>query len=196
MAAELINKPDILFLDEPFVHLDPMSRKDILESLFTYLRLAEVTVVWITHEKDEALRFSDQVGLLQHGKLEQVASPVNILEAPKNLYVAQFFGHQNFIKISQVQGQWQTPWGAIKSPLQDQEGYLVVPPTSWEIDPSSPLEVEILHVYPQYFVSEFEVLHGDKRYKVSLPLSHFHDWKKTQKMKLSPDLSECLVIPL
>ena len=64
MAAELINQPDILFLDEPFIHLDPMSRKDILDSLFTYLRQREVTVLWITHERDEALRFADEVGLI------------------------------------------------------------------------------------------------------------------------------------
>lgn len=196
MASELISKPDILFLDEPFIHLDPMSRKDILESLFTYLKQQEVTVIWITHEKDEALKFSDSLGLIQHGKLEQVSTPVKMLQEPRNLFVAQYFGHQNFIKINQVDNKWMTPWGQLTSELKASEAYLIVPPTAWKVDAASPLEVEILHLYPQYFVCELEVLKDEKRYKVSLPLSSFSQYKKSQKIRLSPNLAECLVIPL
>ena len=196
MAAELINQPDILFLDEPFIHLDPMSRKEILFSLFTYLSQREVTVLWITHEKDEALRFADKVGLLQHGKFEQVSSPVEILQAPRNLFVAQYFGHQNFLKISRDNGTWTTPWGEVKSSLKDHEGYLVVPPTAWKIDPNSTFEGVILSQYPQYFACEFEIEISDKRFKVSLPLDTYSNWEVGQKMKISPDLRHCFVIPL
>ena len=196
MAAELINQPDILFLDEPFIHLDPMSRKEILFSLFTYLSQREVTVLWITHEKDEALRFADKVGLLQHGKFEQVSSPVEILQAPRNLFVAQYFGHQNFLKISRENGTWTTPWGEVKSSLKDHEGYLVVPPTAWKVDPNSTFEGVILSQYPQYFACEFEIEISDKRFKVSLPLDTYSKWEVGQKMKISPDLRHCFVIPL
>ena len=196
MAAELINQPDILFLDEPFIHLDPMSRKEILFSLFTYLSQREVTVLWITHEKDEALRFADKVGLLQHGKFEQVSSPVEILQAPRNLFVAQYFGHQNFLKISRENGTWTTPWGEVKSSLKDHEGYLVVPPTAWKVDPNSTFEGVILSQYPQYFACEFEIEISDKRFKVSLPLDTYSNWEVGQKMKISPDLRHCFVIPL
>ncbi len=196
MAAELINQPDILFLDEPFIHLDPMSRKEILFSLFTYLSQREVTVLWITHEKDEALRFADKVGLLQHGKFEQVSSPVEILQAPRNLFVAQYFGHQNFLKISRENGTWTTLWGEVKSSLKDHEGYLVVPPTAWKVDPNSTFEGVILSQYPQYFACEFEIEISDKRFKVSLPLDTYSNWEVGQKMKISPDLRHCFVIPL
>ena len=196
MAAELINQPDILFLDEPFIHLDPMSRKDILDQLFTYLRQREVTVVWITHEKDEALRFADSVGLIQHGKMEQVDTPVKILQAPRNLFVAQFFGHQNFIKIAKTNNEWITPWGKISSNLDQEEGFLVIPPLSWKLDESSPFEVQILHIFPQYFVTEMEVELEEKRFKVSLPLALFSKFTVGQSVKLSADLSQCFVIPL
>jgi ABC-type Fe3+/spermidine/putrescine transport system ATPase subunit len=196
MAAELINQPDILFLDEPFIHLDPMSRKEILYSLFTYLRQREVTVLWITHERDEALRFADKVGLLQHGKFEQVSSPVEILQAPRNLFVAQYFGHQNFLKISRENGTWTAPWGEVKSSLKDHEGYLVVPPTAWKVDPNSTFEGVILSQYPQYFACEFEIEISDKRFKVSLPLDTYSNWEVGQKMKISPDLRHCFVIPM
>ena len=196
MASELINKPDILFLDEPFIHLDPMSRKDILEMLFHYLRQQEVTVVWITHEKDEALRFSDTVALIQHGKLEQVGPPVNVLKEPRNLFVAQFFGHQNFIKINQENGTWKTAWGEVQSEFKASEGYLIVPPSAWKIDPTSTLQGVILQLYPQYFVCEIELDVNEKRFKVCLPLDAFDKWKKGQKMSLSPDLTQCFVIGL
>lgn len=196
MAAELINQPDILFLDEPFIHLDPMSRKDILDSLFTYLRQREVTVLWITHERDEALRFADQVALIQHGKFEQVSTPVKILQAPRNLFVAQYFGHQNFIKVTGDNRQWQTPWGKVKFDLQDAEGYLVVPPMAWKVDENSPMEGVILKQFPQYFACEIELEVDEKRFKISLPLDTFSKWEVGQKMKISPDLSQCFIIPL
>lgn len=196
MASELINKPDILFLDEPFIHLDPMSRKDILEMLFHYLKQMEVSVVWITHEKDDALRFSDMVGLLQHGKLEQVSVPVKILREPRNLFVAQFFGHQNFIKINAENGVWKTSWGNIASDLKANEGYLIVPPSAWKIDPSSTMQGVILGLYPQYFVCEVELDVNERRFKVALPLESFDKFKKGQKMNISPDLSQCFVIGL
>jgi ABC-type Fe3+/spermidine/putrescine transport system ATPase subunit len=196
MASELINQPDILFLDEPFIHLDPMSRKDILEMLFHYLRQKEVTVVWITHEKDEALRFSDTVALMQHGKLEQVSTPVKILREPRNLFVAQFFGHQNFIKINFENGVWKTAWGEVSSELKASEGYLIVPPSAWKVDTDSNLQGTILSLYPQYFVCEIELDVNEKRFKVSLPLEAFDKWKKGQKMSLSPDLTQCFVIGL
>jgi ABC-type multidrug transport system ATPase subunit len=196
IAAELINQSDILFLDEPFVHLDPMSRIDILDSLFIYLRQRDVTVLWITHERDEALRFADQIGLVQHGKFEQVSTPVKILQSPRNIFVAQYFGHQNFIKVSGIDGNWKTLWGDFNFPLLDKEGFLVVPPTAWKVDPSSPLEGMILRHFPQYFACEIEVEVNDKCFKVSLPLATHSHWEQGQKIKITPDLSQCFVIPL
>lgn len=196
MAAELINQPDILFLDEPFIHLDPMSRKDILDSLFTYLRQREVTVLWITHEKDEALKFSDKIGLIQHGKFEQVSHPIEILQEPRNLFVAQYFGHQNFIKVSGQNNVWTTPWGEISFPLSGQEGYLVVPPAAWRIDENSPFEGFVSRHFPQYFSYEIEMEVSDKRYKISLSLNSHKNIKLGQKLKVSPELSQCFVIPL
>ncbi len=196
MARELINKPEILFLDEPFVHLDPMSRRDILSMLFTYLQHNEVTVVWITHEKDEALRFADHIGLIQHGKLEQFSSPLEIMRSPRNLFVAQFFGHQNFIKVVREENLWLTPWGKFNSSLTDAEGYLIVPPGAWKIDEASPMNGVVLNHYPQFCAYELEVEVLDKRFKISLPLFNLMSWKKGQVIKISPELSQCFIIGL
>ena len=196
MAAELINQPDILFLDEPFIHLDPMSRKDILNDLFVFLKQREVTVLWVTHEKDEALRFADEIGLIQHGKMEQISTPSDMLKKPRNVFVAQFFGHQNFMKVIQEDGLWKTPWGNFPFPLKDLEGYLVIPTTAWKEDNTSLFEGTIVHQYPQYFCWNIELAAADKYYRIGLPLTHELKWKIGQKLKLSVDLTSCLIIPL
>jgi ABC-type Fe3+/spermidine/putrescine transport system ATPase subunit len=196
MAAELINQPDILFLDEPFVHLDPMSRTDILVSLFQYLRQRQVTVVWITHERDEALRFADLIALMHHGKLEQVSSPSSMIEHPRNLYVAQFFGFENFIKVEGVKGQWQTPFGEMQSPLQDSQGYMVIPTQSWKLDSASKFSTTITQIYPKNTQCLLEVESQDKRYLISFPRWGFQQFKTGQKISLSVDHSQCFIIPL
>jgi ABC-type Fe3+/spermidine/putrescine transport system ATPase subunit len=196
MAAELINQPDILFLDEPFIHLDPMSRTEILISLFQYLRQRQVTVVWITHERDEALRFADLIALMHHGKLEQVASPAKMVEHPRNLYVAQFFGFDNFLKVEGTAGRWQTPFGEVQSQLQEKEGYLVIPAHSWTLEPSSKFITTITQIYPKNTQCLLEVETLDKRFQVSFPLWGFQQFRTGQKIGLSVDLNQCLILPL
>ncbi len=196
MAAELINQPDILFLDEPFIHLDPLSRTDILISLFAYLRNRQVTVVWITHERDEAFRFADMIALMHHGHLEQAASPEKLVENPRNLYVAQFLGFENFIKVEGCGGLWQTPFGEVQSKLHGQEGYLVIPPQSWKVDPSSKYSATITQIYPRNTQCTLEIEQQDKRFIATFPLWGFQQFRAGQKISLSVDLSQCLIIPL
>ena len=196
MAAELINQPDVLFMDEPFIHLDPMSRKDILRDLFNFLKLREITVIWITHEIDEAFQFADQIGLIQHGKMEQLSPPVDILKTPRNLFVAQFFGHQNFIKVTRQDSQWLTPWGTFDYPLDHSEGYLVIPPMAWIIKNSSTFVGTIIHQSPRYFCWNVVIEVEEKRYLLGLPLLANPELKVGQKINVSADLSQCMVIPL
>ena len=196
MAAELINQPDILFMDEPFIHLDPMSRKDILRDLFQFLKLREITVIWITHEIDEAFHFADQIGLIQHGKLEQLSPPQDILKTPRNLFVAQFFGHQNFIKVTRLDSKWVTPWGTFDYPFDHSEGYLVIPPTAWEINESSAFVGTIIDKSPRYFCWNIQIEVEDKRYLLALPLLTKQQLKVGQKINVSAHLSQCMVIPL
>jgi iron(III) transport system ATP-binding protein len=196
MAAELINPSDILFLDEPFIHLDPMARSEVLSDLFRFLRQREMTVIWITHERDEALRFADEVGLMYHGKIVQMSTPIDILTTPKNLFVAQFFGHQNFIKINKENNFWQTPWGPLSFPLLDGEGYLLIPANAWRIDINSPFTGTISHLYTQYFSSVLELQVEERRFKIEFPLKERGQFKIGQKLALTPELNQCLVIPL
>ncbi|HLW56505.1 MAG TPA: ABC transporter ATP-binding protein, partial [Bacteriovoracaceae bacterium] len=93
LASELINSPTLLLLDEPFTHLDPHTRKDILQALFEYIRRQDISVLWVTHDLEEATLFSDRIGLLNFGKLEQVGTPQEVIRKPRSLFAAKFLGY-------------------------------------------------------------------------------------------------------
>jgi iron(III) transport system ATP-binding protein len=194
LAAELINRPDVILLDEPFVHMDPLAREEILSSLFRYIREREITVIWVTHEREEAMRFADKMALLQHGHLEQVADVSEFMLRPKNLFVAQFMGHKNFLPIKKKQGQWQTPWGEIKSDLRGEEAVLVIPMSAWELEQTSlSITAKILSLTPHPFTWEVRVTWEDKHFFVWVG----REFDATQKeLKIAAKRELCFLIPL
>jgi ABC-type Fe3+/spermidine/putrescine transport system ATPase subunit len=190
LTAELINHPEILLLDEPFVHLDPMTRRDILQSLFTYVKHRELTVLWVTHEKEEAMRFSDSMAVMQHGKFEQQGKPEAFLR-PSNLFVAQFMGHQNFLPVKKFNGKWQTPWGEFVFTFEGIEAVLVIPHDAWKAEDSSKTGFKVLGHYPQPFHWEVLLEWESRRYTAWL-----ENPPASSQIKLSPDFSQCFLIPL
>lgn len=136
LASELIRNPRLILLDEPFTHLDPHTRKDILTSLFEYVRRQNLTLLWVTHDLNEGLRYSDRVVLLQHGKIEQDGTPEEIITRPKNIFVAQFMGFHNFFPVKKSGSAWATPWGGMSfsSEPVSEDAVMVVPDTGWEIN--------------------------------------------------------------
>jgi iron(III) transport system ATP-binding protein len=127
LAAALIDRPQTLLLDEPFAHLDPHTRGEILRYLFEYIRMQQLSVIWVTHDIEEALRFSDRLSLLNFGQIIQTGTPREFIREPKNLFVAQFMGFQNFLAVKKETDGFMTPWGAMKATIDYQEGYLVLP---------------------------------------------------------------------
>ncbi len=141
MAGELIRNPALILLDEPFTHLDPHTRKDILTSLFEYVRRQNLTLLWVTHDLNEGLRYSDRVILLQHGKIEQDGTPEEMITHPKNIFVAQFMGYHNFFPVKRTATGWNTLWGEMNfsSGPASEDAIMVVPDMGWELSSHSPI---------------------------------------------------------
>ncbi|MDP7320331.1 MAG: ABC transporter ATP-binding protein [Bacteriovoracaceae bacterium] len=97
MAKALIQGPSILLLDEPFANLDNILRRELIEELFILFKEKDMTVMWVTHDLDEALAYSHRIALLNYGQLQQIDSPQEIYLRPKNLFTAQFFSQVNLI---------------------------------------------------------------------------------------------------
>ena len=90
LARALATDPDILLMDEPFSALDPLIRRDMQDQLMDLQNRLRKTIVFITHDLDEALRLGDRIAILKDGALVQVGGPSEILTAPADDYVAAF----------------------------------------------------------------------------------------------------------
>ncbi|BGI50945.1 MAG: spermidine/putrescine ABC transporter ATP-binding protein PotA [Arsenophonus endosymbiont of Ceratovacuna japonica] len=95
IARAIINKPKVLLLDESLSALDYNLRKKMQNELKHLQRQLGITFIYVTHDQDEALAMSDRILVMKEGHIEQDASPREIYEKPKNLFVAQFIGKIN-----------------------------------------------------------------------------------------------------
>lgn len=110
IARAIINKPQILLLDESLSALDAQLRKQMQIELKQLQRQLGITFIYVTHSQEEALSMSDKMVLLNEGKIQQVGTPRNIYETPKNLSVAKFIGEINVfdVKVNKVSTQTMT----------------------------------------------------------------------------------------
>jgi len=95
IARALAVEPDVMLLDEPLSALDLKLRQHMRAELRAIQKRTQVTFIYITHDQGEALAMSDRVGVMSHGKLQQVATPREIYDAPVNGFVASFVGENN-----------------------------------------------------------------------------------------------------
>ena len=97
IARALINKPKVLLLDEPLGALDLKLRKDMQVELKKIQKATGITFVYVTHDQEEALSMSDTIVVMANGKIQQIGSPTDIYNEPKNAFVADFIGESNIL---------------------------------------------------------------------------------------------------
>lgn len=99
LARALANNPDILLMDEAFSALDPLIRKDMQNELLQLHHDMQKTIIFITHDLDEALRIGDRIALMKDGEIVQIGSPEEILMSPSNEYVERFVEDVDLSKV-------------------------------------------------------------------------------------------------
>ena len=97
LARALVLKPKILLLDEPFSNLDVKLKIDMREELKYLQKKLKITMIFVTHDQEEALSISDKIVVMKEGNVVQVGTPEEIYYAPANDYVADFVGKVNII---------------------------------------------------------------------------------------------------
>lgn len=97
LARALVTKPKVLLLDEPLSNLDAKLRLIMREEIRRLQQSLKITVVYVTHDQEEALSLSDQVAVMNLGKLLQVGTPSDVYERPATRFVAQFLGLSNYL---------------------------------------------------------------------------------------------------
>jgi putative spermidine/putrescine transport system ATP-binding protein len=97
LARALVFRPSVLLMDEPLGALDKKLRDHMQAEIRRIHRSLGVTVIYVTHDQDEALTMSDRVAIMNHGRIEQVGSPSELYDRPNTRFVADFLGDTNFI---------------------------------------------------------------------------------------------------
>jgi spermidine/putrescine transport system ATP-binding protein len=110
LARALVNRPEVLLLDEPLGALDLKLRKDMQIELKTLQREVGITFVYVTHDQEEALTMSDRIAVMNLGHVLQIGTPTEIYERPKCRFVADFIGDTNFLDgvVQEQQGELAT----------------------------------------------------------------------------------------
>lgn len=98
IARALVNEPKVLLLDEPLGALDLKLRKEMQIELIDMQKNVGITFIYVTHDQEEALTMSDTVVVMNKGKIQQIGTPVDIYNEPRNRFVADFIGESNIIE--------------------------------------------------------------------------------------------------
>ena len=95
IARSLVNEPEILLLDEPLGALDLKMRKEMQLELKEMHERLGITFIYVTHDQEEALTMSDKIVVMSEGRIQQIGTPEDIYNEPKNAFVADFIGESN-----------------------------------------------------------------------------------------------------
>ncbi|GIO40139.1 ABC transporter ATP-binding protein [Paenibacillus antibioticophila] len=96
VARALASDPSIILMDEPFSALDPISRVQLQRELIKLNERLKKTIIFVTHDIDEALKIADQIILMRDGTVVQKGSPEQLLQSPENDFVTEFLGNERF----------------------------------------------------------------------------------------------------
>ncbi|HHU06621.1 MAG TPA: ABC transporter ATP-binding protein [Clostridiales bacterium] len=97
IARALVNRPKVLLLDEPLGALDLRLRKDMQIELKRIQQAMDITFIYVTHDQEEALAMSDTIVVMDKGRIQQIGTPEQVYNEPKNAFVADFIGESNIL---------------------------------------------------------------------------------------------------
>ena len=99
IARSLVVEPELWFLDEPFSALDPLIRREMQDEFIRLQNMLKKTIVFITHDFDEAIRLADRIAVMKDGEIEQIAAPEELVLNPATDYVTEFTRHVSRAKV-------------------------------------------------------------------------------------------------
>jgi len=99
IARALVYEPRILLMDEPLGALDKKLREDLQDELRQLHRRLGITIIYVTHDQEEAMRLSQRIAIFSHGKIVGLGSGFDLYQNPPNAFVASFLGNSNFLKL-------------------------------------------------------------------------------------------------
>jgi osmoprotectant transport system ATP-binding protein len=121
VARALAADPELLLMDEPFAAVDPLTRDDLQAELARIHQMTMKTIVFVTHDIEEALRLATHIAVMSEGRIAQLGAPLDILEHPANDFVADFVGRQGIglklLSVRKIADRMRTGEAAEGEPL-------------------------------------------------------------------------------
>jgi putative spermidine/putrescine transport system ATP-binding protein len=99
LGRALAPSPEVLLLDEPLSALDALVRTRLRDEIRRVQQMVRTTAIYVTHDQSEAMAIADRVAVMNHGRIEQIASPPELYEAPKTTFSAEFVGSRNALEL-------------------------------------------------------------------------------------------------
>jgi iron(III) transport system ATP-binding protein len=146
LARALAPKPELVLLDEPWSNIDPHLRGSMRDELARILRAIHVTVVLVTHDREEAFSLADRIALMRDGAVVQEGTPEQVYTAPATRWAAEFVGAGNFLPGRYENGVVETRVG--RFPVQNGNGKrdveVLIRPELLELEPDAAGEAEVV----------------------------------------------------
>ncbi|NEO84597.1 MAG: ABC transporter ATP-binding protein [Spirulina sp. SIO3F2] len=162
LARALAPRPALVLLDEPLSNLDVQVRLRLRQELRRILKAAGTSAIFVTHDQEEALAISDQVGVINQGCLEQLDRPEVVYQQPRSRFVAEFVTQANFLPAHRQGEQWRTVLGdfALANAIAGERADIMIRP-----------EAITLHPDPDGIgtITEVQFLGRSRLYTVALP---------------------------
>jgi spermidine/putrescine transport system ATP-binding protein len=137
LARALINRPEVLLLDEPLGALDQKLRKEMQLELKRMQERVGITFIFVTHDQEEALSMSDRIAVMHHGRVLQTGTPTEIYERPNCRFVADFIGDTNFLD------GWVTAGSGGRTVVTTADGLVVTGASEQPLAPGSSATVSL-----------------------------------------------------
>lgn len=162
LARALAPRPALILLDEPLSNLDVQVRLRLRQEVRSILKETGTSAIFVTHDQEEALSISDQVGVMRGGHLEQLGTPEEIYTHPASRFVAEFVTQSNFLPARRRENRWETEVGSFEERMVD-----------CKLNPTGETQSSILDVGELMVREENLMLKPDDEAKVVIRDRHF-----------------------
>ncbi len=192
IARAIINRPKLLLLDEPLSALDLKLRKDMQVELKNLQKRTGITFIFVTHDQEEALSMSDTVVVMDKGKIQQIGSPVDIYNEPKNAFVADFIGESNIIDgvmkkdfLVSINNREFTCLDSGFAPMEEVD--VVIRPEDVDIVAPTLGMLEGVVTSVTFLGVHYEIIVDINNFKWMIQTTDFHDVGETVGLSIDPD---------
>ena len=110
LPRDLILAPGVLLLDEPLSSVDNLLKDKLIKEIKAIQRKLNITMLYVTHNQDEAMRLADKVSVLHQGRIEQTGSPKDVFSRPRTKFVTEFVGIRNIFQAELIRLEGQSAW--------------------------------------------------------------------------------------